>query len=215
MDGTTDAWPEQAWRWMTGVNATTDTPRDRPATPDLAELDDGGLARACVDGSRDAFDIIVTRHRRSVYQLCYRFAGNHEDAADLSQEVFLRAYRSLAGFKGHSSLATWLYRIGVNVCLNKVGGRRVRVEPLDESRPLPAAGPDAVARLLAQERAAAVRAAIARLPDKQRSALILRVYHDLSHKDIAGVLGSTEGAVKANFFHALRRLRSLLGKEPR
>ena len=62
-----------------------------------------------------------------MYQLCYRFVGNHEDASDLSQDVFLRAYRGLRGFRGQSSLATWLYRIGVNVCLNRVSAKA----PLD------------------------------------------------------------------------------------
>ena len=62
-----------------------------------------------------------------MYQLCYRFVGNHEDASDLSQDVFLRAYRGLRSFRGRSSLATWLYRIGVNVCLNRVSAKA----PLD------------------------------------------------------------------------------------
>src|SRR6266446_3556750 len=92
-------------------------------TPDwagLAELDEAGLIAACLAGRREAFDVIVERHRRTVYQLCYRFVGNHEDASDLSQDVFLRAFRGLRNFRGQSSLATWLYRIGVNVCLNRV-----------------------------------------------------------------------------------------------
>ena len=65
-----------------------------------------------------AFDVLVERHRRSVYQLCYRIVGNQEDANDLSQEVFLRAYRGLSRFRGNAALSTWLYRIGVNACLN-------------------------------------------------------------------------------------------------
>ena len=73
-----------------------------------------------------AFDVIVERHRRSVYQLCYRFVGNHEDASDLSQDVFLRAYRGLGKFRGGSSLSTWLYRIGVNLCLNRVSRKTSR-----------------------------------------------------------------------------------------
>lgn len=216
MDATTGAWPEIAWRtWATSVSVTHDPEDSAHREVDLERLDDAELARACASGRREAFDVIVTRHRRSVYQLCYRFAGNPEDAADLSQEVFLRAYRAIGGFKGQASLATWLYRIGVNVCLNKVGGKAPRTEPIEEGRPLPAGGPSVVDRLLAAERAAGVRAAIARLPDKQRAALILRVYHDLPHQEIAAILGSSEGAVKANFFHALRRLRTLLSEETR
>jgi RNA polymerase sigma-70 factor, ECF subfamily len=175
---------------------------------------DAELVEACLAGRRDAFDVLVERHQRHVYQLCYRFVGNHEDANDLAQDVFIRAYRGLRTFKGQASLGTWLYRIGVNVCLNKVGAKS-RSEPLD---PLLAASDGRVASteetaadaLLRGERAAQVRAAIARLPKKQRATLVLRVYHDLPHEQIAGILGSSVGAVKANFFHALNNLKKLL-----
>jgi RNA polymerase sigma-70 factor (ECF subfamily) len=172
-------------------------------------LSEAELVTACLAGQRDAFDLIVERHRRSVYQLCYRFVGNHEDASDLSQEVFLRAYRGLKGFKGHSTLATWLYRIGVNTCLNRVSGNLRMTEPLD-ARPHQAVGDDPSVTLIKEERRARVRAAIARLPRKQRATLILRAYQELSHREIADILGSSVGAVKANFFHALGNLKKFL-----
>src|SRR5213592_117658 len=103
--------------------ASVDTP--------LAELDERALVDACLADDPGAFDLIVERHRRSVYQLCYRFVGNHEDASDLSQDVFLRAFRGLRNFKGQSSLGTWLYRIGVNVCLNKVSLKKPVLEDID------------------------------------------------------------------------------------
>src|SRR5215467_11799712 len=86
----------------------------------LDDLSEGALVEACVAGRPGAFDLIVERHRRPIYQLCYRFVGSHEEASDLSQDVFLRAYRGLRSFRGQSSIGTWLYRIGVNVCLNRV-----------------------------------------------------------------------------------------------
>src|SRR5438067_11334418 len=98
----------------------------------LVDMNEEQLVAACLAGHREAFEIIVERHRRTVYQLCYRFVGNHEDASDLSQDVFLRAYRGLRGFRGGSSLATWLYRIGVNVCLNRVSVKTPQAESLDE-----------------------------------------------------------------------------------
>src|SRR5438094_1591209 len=103
----------------------------RPADPALADLDERKLVEACLGGRSEAFDLIVERHRRSVYLLCYRFVGNHEDASDLSQDVFLRAYRGLRSFRGQSSLATWLYRIGVNVCLNRVGAKTPAIESIE------------------------------------------------------------------------------------
>src|SRR5437764_11464432 len=102
------------------------------STAALAELDEAQLVSACLAGQREAFDLIVERHRRSVYLLCYRFVGNHEDASDLSQDVFVRAYKGLRSFRGQSSLGTWLYRIGVNVCLNRVSAKSPAVEPIEE-----------------------------------------------------------------------------------
>ena len=179
----------------------------------LNGLDDPELVRACLEGQREAFDVVVERHRRSVYRLCYRFVSNHEDASDLAQEVFLRAYRGLKGFKGQSSLATWLYRIGVNVCLSRVSAKTPATEPLD-ARPHEAPGDDPASTLLRSERTARVRTAIAQLPRKQRATLILRVYQELSHREIAQILGSSVGAVKANFFHALGTLKKILESEP-
>ncbi|HEY7058268.1 MAG TPA: sigma-70 family RNA polymerase sigma factor, partial [Vicinamibacterales bacterium] len=166
----------------------------------------------CVNGRREAFDVIVERHRRQVYHLCYRFVGNHEDASDLAQDVFIRAYRGLGKFKQQASLATWLYRIGVNVCLNRVSAPAPRSEPLATDDHLASRAENPADALLRDERAAAVRAAISRLPKKQRATLVLRVYHELPHEQIAGILGSSVGAAKANFFHALKNLKKLLGE---
>jgi RNA polymerase sigma-70 factor (ECF subfamily) len=190
------------------------TAKDPGCSVTVANETDAELVQACLAGRREAFDVIVERHQRHVYQLCYRFAGNHEDASDLAQDVFVRAYRGLKTFKGRSSLGTWLYRIAVNVCLNKVSakGHAAPMDPLllaNDER-LAAHEENATDRLLRGERAAEVRAAIARLPKKQRATLVLRVYHDLPHEQIARILGSSVGAVKANFFHALNNLKKLL-----
>lgn len=184
-----------------------------PAEVALAELAEADLVQACLAGRGEAFDLIVERHRRSIYQLCYRFVGNHEDASDLSQDVFLRAYRGLRTFRGQSSLATWLHRIGVNVCLNRVSVKTPPRESIDERQHIDTRSESPSERILKEERAVRVRAAIAGLPRKQRATLVLRMYHDMSHQEIAGILGSSVGAVKANFFHALGNLKKLLGDE--
>ena len=181
------------------------------AAADLATLDDRALVASCLAGRREAFDELVVRYRRAVYRLCYRFVGNHEDATDLAQETFLRAYRALSNFKGDSAVGTWLHRIAVNLSLNAVAGRARRAETNEERAAPVASDPDAMSRLLSGERAAQVRAAIARLPPKQRATLVLRVYQEMPHQEIADLLGSSVGAVKANFFHALANLKRLLG----
>jgi RNA polymerase sigma-70 factor (ECF subfamily) len=182
----------------------------------LGDLSETALIEACLANRAGAFDLVVERHRRSVYQLCWRFVGNHEDASDLSQDIFLRAYKGLRSFRGQSSLATWLYRIGVNVCLSRVSAKaplEKMTEPIDDRQYVDTRSESPSERLLKEERGARVRAAIAELPRKQRATLILRMYHEMSHQEIAEVLGSSVGAVKANFFHALGNLKKQLGEE--
>jgi RNA polymerase sigma-70 factor (ECF subfamily) len=181
----------------------------------MAQADDRALVEACVGGDRSAFDVLVERHRKQVYQVCYRFTGNHEDASDLAQDVFVRAYRALRTFKGQSAFSTWLYRVAVNAGLNHVAVKRPAFEAMDAHEPEDTTGERPDGAVLRQERAATVRAAIARLPRKQRATMILRVYHELPHEQIAAILGSSVGAAKANFFHALGNLRKLLQESGR
>jgi len=199
------AWSLPGWPIL--AMTETDT---RP----LTRLDDAALVTECLAGTAGAFDLIVERYRRPIYQVCYRFVGNHEDASDLSQEVFLRAYRGLKSFRGQAALSTWLYRIGVNVCLNRVSAKKAldhtTDEPIDTQDLVDVQSDSPSERLLRAERSARVRAAIAQLPDKQRATLILRTYHEMSHQELADVLGSSVGAVKANFFHALANLKRIL-----
>ena len=202
--------------WPHANTAAPALPQSMAAADDrpLDELDEPALIAACLAQRAGAFELVVERHRRAVYQLCYRFVGNHEDASDLSQDVFLRAYRGMHRFRGQSTLATWLYRIGVNVCLNRISAKTTLgalTEPIEERQFVDARAESPSQLMLKDERAARVRAAIAQLPRKQRATLILRTYHDMSHQEIANALGSTVGAVKANFFHALRNLKKLLG----
>lgn len=179
----------------------------------LGELDERMLVEACRAGRPGAFDLLVERHRRAVYQVCYRFVGRHEDASDLSQEVFLRAYRALDRFRGDASVGTWLHRIAVNVSLNRVAAKAPATEPVEEHQFVDERAESPSDRMLREERGARVRQAIARLPQKQRATLVLRMYGDKSHQEIADILGSSVGAVKANFFHALGNLKKILSEE--
>ena len=181
--------------------------------PALHALSEAALVTACLDQRPGAFDVIVERHQRAVYQICYRFMGNHEDASDLSQDVFLRAYRGLRNFKGNAALGTWLHRIAVNACLNRVAVKTPKSEPFEDRQHIDIRAESAPDRMLRDERAARVRAAVVKLPPKQRAALILRTYQDMSHQDIATALGTSVGAAKANVFHALQNLKKLLGEQ--
>jgi RNA polymerase sigma-70 factor (ECF subfamily) len=197
-----------------------DAPSDRPAAraagvaadarPGHATFDDPALVAATLAGDRSAFDVLVRRHQRAVYAVCYRFTGNHADASDLAQDAFVRAYRGLARFKGDAALSTWLHRIAVNVCLTRVSVKTPTVDPIEPLDLVDVRGERPDEPLRRARETAIVKAAIARLPKKQRLTVILRVYHELPHEEIARALGSSVGTVKANFFHALRNLRKLL-----
>ena len=176
------------------------------ADDQLTDLDEPALVEACLAGRAGAFATSSSNViARPVYQLCYRFVGNHEDASDLSQDVFLRACWGLRRFKGRSSIATWLYRIAVNVSsINRVSAKAPltqRGEPIDEQRFVDdQQEPQTDRRCSAKSAGPGVRRAVARLPRKQRMTLVLRSFHDMSHQEIAEVLGSSVRAVKANFF---------------
>jgi RNA polymerase sigma-70 factor (ECF subfamily) len=163
---------------------------------------------ACQRGEREAFDLLVERYQRDVYRLCYRYLGNHEDASDMAQEAFLKAFRAIGRFRGDSTFSTWLYRIAVNTCLNFRSARRPVREELTDALPDGAMPP--AEQMLKAEEGRRVREAVSRLPEKQRATLILKIYHELTHEEVARVLGSTVGTVKANLFHALGNLRKLL-----
>jgi RNA polymerase sigma-70 factor (ECF subfamily) len=174
-------------------------------------VDDREAVEACQRGEGEAFDHLVERYQRDVYRLCYRYVNDPQDANDMAQEVFLKAYRAIGKFRGDSSFSTWLYRIAVNTCLNFRSSRRPEGDELSDSLPDGHAG--ALDAIVADERARRVREAVTRLPEKQRATLILKIYHELTHEEVAAVVGSSVGTVKANLFHALGNLRKMLQAE--
>jgi RNA polymerase sigma-70 factor (ECF subfamily) len=184
------------------------------AAVDLATLDDRVLVARAAQGDRAAFDVLVRRHQRAVYGVCLRFTHDHAEASDLAQDALVRAYRGLARFKGDAAFGTWLYRIAVNVCLSRAAVKAPPIDPIEPLDLADARGDRPDDPLRRSQDAARVKAAIARLPKKQRLTVILRVYHELPHDAIARALGSTVGTVKANFFHALQNLRRLLEEQP-
>src|SRR4029450_393800 len=116
--------------------------------------DDRTLVAAFRSGRRDAFDVIVVRHRRSVYQLCYRFVENHGDASDPARDVCVRELKGLSWFKGAAALATWLYRVAVNACLNRVAVKKPDTAELDDAVHVDARARSPLAAVLRTERAA-------------------------------------------------------------
>jgi len=167
--------------------------------------DDRALLRAHVDGDRDAFAQLVRRHRDRLWAVALRTIGDREDAADALQEALISAYRSAHRFRGDSAVTTWLHRIVVNACLDRVRRRNVRpTVPLLETEPMPVAPVDS-------DTALDVRAALAKLPIEQRAALVLVDVQGYSVAEAAAILDVAEGTVKSRCARGRARLASLLG----
>ena len=160
-------------------------------------------------GDVSAFDALVRKYQQDVYRLAYRITQSGDDAKDLVQETFLQAYRALEGFHRRSSFYTWLYRIAVHLCFHH-RKRSARAEPVAEVPDAPADSAQPLHDLLEAEQRHAVAMAIAALPPQQRAALTLRVHHNLSYKEIGATLRCSEGAARANVFHAIHKLRAQL-----
>lgn len=186
---------------------------DEPAA--VTDIDPGWSALARVArGNAAAFTAIVERHQERLLRLCARLLGDLEEARDAAQDVFLKAYRKAADVEPRGQVYTWLYRIAVNHCLNKLRRRRlVRFlrweEPGEDEAPSfdpPDEGVDPESALLARRRWAATRQAISGLPHNQRAVLVLVRFEGMSYRAAAEVLGITEGAVESRLFRAMRRL---------
>lgn len=195
-----------------GFAMTRPLVESRDDARDAARLEERAAIEACLSGDASAFDVLVVRHQKSIQRVCYRFTGNTEDAADLTQEVFVKAYRSLPKFRGTSAFSTWLYRIAVNACLSFKASRKNRADDWDEDHDIVAEGPSAEESLDSRMNAETVRKALDTLPEKQRVTVIMKVLEERTHAEVAEILGSNVGTVKANLFFAIRNLRKQLSR---
>jgi RNA polymerase sigma-70 factor (ECF subfamily) len=167
------------------------------------------------DGHREAYTELMRRYQQRVYWVARRIVGDHADADDVVQETFVKAYLALGEFRGDSGFYTWLYRIAVNLSLNAVRKRQV-VTYLRESellnRMLPS-GEDPSSAVEEEEAASVLRKAVDRLPEKQRAVFIMRYYDEMGYEEIARVLKTSIGGLKANYYHALRKIQSALRRD--
>ncbi|MCY3577537.1 MAG: sigma-70 family RNA polymerase sigma factor [bacterium] len=164
-------------------------------------------------GDRDAFNELVRSTYRDIYSLAYRLTGNRDDAADVVQDAYVRAYRAIRRFRGDSSFSTWMYRITSNCASTHLSRRsRQRTEELSDEVPIVDQRPEQDPSLRAE--AAVLRhhidRAIRALPERLRQVVVLRDLHDLSHSEIADELGITTSAAKVRLHRARQRLRAML-----
>lgn len=168
--------------------------------------DDAALVARAIAGEREAFSALVGRHHATVFRVCARILGDREDAADATQETFLRAFRKLDTFRGQSAFRTWLLRVAVNVSLNARAGRRPTM-PLDDERAAPGAGEGTLAQA---EAAAQVHHALHHLPANHRAAIVLRDLEGLSYAEVAAALAVPEGTARVWAHRGRERLKDIL-----
>jgi RNA polymerase sigma-70 factor (ECF subfamily) len=171
------------------------------------------------DGDASAFDQLVRRWDRRVHGAIYRVVGADEDARDLCQEAFLKAYRGLGGFKKEARFSSWLYQIAVNVCRDRMRRQRGKtVVSLDElssagELPFKGTGPSALELMEAGDLSRTVAAAVASLPEEQREVIVLKEYQDLTFLEIAEALDVPVSTVKTRLYRGLTQLRQRLMRQ--
>jgi RNA polymerase sigma-70 factor (ECF subfamily) len=179
---------------------------------------DEELVEACQSGEASAFDVLVARWEDRIRGAAFRFLGSEEEARDVAQEAFLKAYRSLGGFKREARFSSWLYQIATNLCRDRLRRRKTRatvsLEEIEENgRVMVEARPGAHDRLLQMDLARAVRRAVDALPDEQREVVILKEYQELTFLEIAQALDVPVSTVKTRLYRGLGQLRRRLERE--
>lgn len=186
---------------------------------EVIDIEEKKLLKKAAAGSAEAFEQLVLTYQTPIYNLCLRMTGNPEDAADMTQESFLKAWRSLEGFHFESAFSTWLYRLASNTCLDFLRSVKRRkqfsltMEDADgetQLLDLPDPAPTPEASLLSAEESALLAAAMRQLDPEQQRILTLRVVNDLSYTEIAAVLDIKEGTVKSRLARARENLRKKL-----
>jgi RNA polymerase sigma-70 factor (ECF subfamily) len=179
--------------------------------PGAARGEDEVLVDRFRDGDARAFEELVRRHQRAVFHLARRFVRDDDEAKDVAQRAFVKAYQGLHALRGGAAFRTWLFRITANLALNHLRDHR-RTLPAEDAGvnvPIDAVGAERIDD--AQRRAQLFRA-LDSLPPKQRLVLELRVFEELPFREVAQIAGCTENAAKVNFHHAVKRLRAQIAE---
>ncbi len=176
-----------------------------PVDPDLE------LVESFHAGDRRAFDQLVRRHQKGMWRVVRRYVRSDADAADVTQQAFVRAFKGLASFRRAATVRSWLFRIAINCALSWLRDHK-REQPAEIAEDALAEAAIAPGKISAGQEAARLREAVAMLPPKQRAVLELRVFDDLSFKEVAELADCTENTAKVNFHYAVKRLRDILNE---
>lgn len=178
------------------------------------QLDDVAAVAEARDGNQEAFKVLVDRHSRSLYRLAFRMTGRAEDAEDIVQETFIRAYKQLSRFEARSNVSTWLYRIAFNCSVDFLRSRPRRESATDdEALERLATAPDGPTMddlVYAGQIGEQLQVALCGLSEKERAAFLMRHYHGYSIEEIGSTLGMKTNATKHSIFRAVRKMRVAL-----
>jgi len=177
----------------------------------------GGEERELVvrfkSGDQTAFNQLVRLYQKRVYAVAFRMVRDEEEAKDLTQEVFVKMYKALADFRGEGSVFTWAYRATVNLSINHLRRKKIiSWVPLLEAEEKPEEPKEGLGDIETAQLKQAIAEAVKKLPPKQRAIFILRHYDELSNEEIALIVGKSVGAVKANYFQALQKMKKYLAE---
>ncbi|MBN2621544.1 RNA polymerase sigma factor [candidate division WOR-3 bacterium] len=172
------------------------------------DLKDHELVKLVKAGELAPYDELVRRHQIKIHDLCYKMLRNYDDARDMAQETFLKAYRKINKFKGKAKFSTWLYRIAVNNCLNYIKKQRPTEELFEE---ITSTGKDDPVQIFKGKRfREKITAAVAKLPEVQKAVFTLRTLEDLSYQEVSDILKKPVSTVKVNHHLAVKNLRNYL-----
>ncbi len=185
-----------------GVNRLTDR------LSKYRELTDHELVKLVKAGEIEPFDELVRRHEVKIHNLCYKMLRNYDDAKDLAQETFLKAYRKINKFAGKAKFSTWLYRIAVNNCLNFLKKQKPTVELFEE---ITSTGKEDPVQIYKSKRfGEMIKKAVAKLPEVQKAVFTLRTLQDLSYQEVSEILKKPVSTIKVNHHLAVKNLRRYL-----
>jgi RNA polymerase sigma-70 factor, ECF subfamily len=190
-----------------------------PAQADVSELD---LVRRCQAGQAEAFDELVVRYRTRIFGMIYNMVHNEQDAWDLAQDSFVKAWKSIKRFRGHSSFYTWIYRIVMNVTIDWLRKKQIKgggaefddsiqlkeIDPAAKTVPRPDALP--YERMQRGEIRAQIDHAISQLTPEHRAVILMKEIEDMQYHEIAETLGCSIGTVMSRLFYARKKLQTLL-----
>jgi len=164
-------------------------------------------------GDQAAFNQLVRLYQKKVYAVAFRMVRDEDEAKDLTQEVFVKMYKALTDFRGKASVFTWAYRATVNLAINQIRRKKIiSWVPLLEAEEKPEEPKEGLGDMESARLKQAIAGAVKKLPPKQRAIFILRHYDELSNEEIAQIVGKSVGAVKANYFQALQKMKKYLAQ---